>query len=50
MLFNGILAYVMVYLVLEGGGGSFLTWIGISTLAFFTIPVVVMIGYTVSVN
>ena len=43
-----MLTYLMTYLVLKGGGGGFIVWAGIGVLIFFSIPVVIMLGYTVS--
>ena len=50
MLLNGMLTYWMAYKVLKGGGGGFFIWVGIIMLLFFSIPVVFMLGYTVSQN
>ena len=50
MLLNGIFTYLMTYLVLKGGGGGFFVWIGIVVLIFFSVPVVIMLGYTVSLT
>ncbi len=48
MLINGILTYLMAYMILKGGGGGIFVWMGILVLCFFSIPVVIMLGYTVS--
>ena len=40
----------MIYHVLMAGGGSFLVYAGIAALLFFSIPVLIMLGYIVSIS
>lgn len=48
LLVIGLLSFYIIYHVLMAGGGSFLVYAGIAALLFFSIPVMIMLGYIVS--